>query len=242
MDLDKDDYDRYSRYVDKIRDYADDDKEYGWVELVHEGVQYRFPKRALIWYVFGNMTAIRNLLPEYTPFSYSGMKMMNDDRFHTDVILGSGLYDTYHDALHEAENMVEAEYEDQFRFDFTVLADGRKDKYSRISCMVYEYDPPLEEGVSSNIHIQSQTKGPKGEWDKRRCIVVPRASVEFDIAAINADVIITEVGGPMAHLALVSKEKGKILLRVHNAVEQFPPFSQIHINLEGLTITPRTVI
>jgi hypothetical protein len=66
--------------------------------------------------------------------------------------------------------------------------------------------------------------------------VIPNASIQYDLAARNADVIITEVGGSLAHLAIVSREKGKILLRVDNAVERFPYWTKLRVDLDTLKL------
>ena len=234
MELYQEFLDDNDHYVKMVKEYADNDEEHGWLNVPFEGTVYKFPKRALIWYVFGRMTAIRDLLPEYEPFSYSGMKLTNDDRYHTDMILGAGLTDSYHDSIDEARRLIKEEYKKIFTFDFTVLADGRSYKEPYIPLMVYDHSP-LKQGVISNINIHSQTEASY----QKRCIVIPKASIDYDLAAVNADVIITEQGGPLAHLAIVSREQGKLLIRIDNAVKQFPKFSKLMIDLNKLTLKPR---
>lgn len=226
----------------EIHEYADDDTEYGWLLLHHEGRNYRFPKRAFIWYIFGNMTPLHDILPEYEAFSPSGLKLQMDNRYHSDVWLGAGFHidDTYdhgspqHGAFYEAERMIEKEMREIVQFDFTILANGLSDK-SRISCMVYDHTPKENPRSKTNYHIED-AEPPKDKWDRLRAICIPNASIEYDLVARNADVIITEVGGELAHLAIVSREKGKVLIRVDNACKKFPYFSKLRIDFEDLTL------
>ena len=69
-----------------------------------------------------------------------------------------------------------------------------------------------------------------------KAICLPSAGIEYDLLAQNADVIITEIGGPLVHLATVSREKGKLLIRVDNACEKFKPFSLLNLDLGEMTL------
>lgn len=230
---------------DLIVEYADNDIECGWLLVWYEGTLFRFPKRALIHYTLGNMPPLRSILPPYTPFSDRGLKMPMDNPFHTDVVLGAGLElddDVYcaggalvH-ALHQAQNLIEDEYEDKISFDFTILANGLDGDHYRGDVMVYDY-APLPENTTSSIHVDCAAV-PVSRYDTLRCIVIPHAGIKYDLAARNADVIICEVGGPLAHLALVARNSGKLLIRVNDAVELFPQFSKMQFNLREFTLFP----
>lgn len=236
-----------------IIEFANNDKEYGWHETVHDGKLYKFPKRALMWAVFGNSTAIIPMLPEYEPFCRSGFKMMNDNAFHSDVWLGAGfdLDKAYRmdiddddivagkniEAYHEATYEIEDEFSDKFSFDFVVLANGLPKELKRFDMFVYKADPDYPPTSSSNIAIQCQNKSNLNEYcPQLNAICLPEASVKYDAVSQNAEVIITEVGGPLSHLATVSRESGKILIRVDKALEKFKPFSKLKLDLEKMTL------
>jgi len=225
----------------QIHEYADDDEEYGWLIIRGESGTWRFPKRALIWYVFGGMTAMRDLLPEYEAFSPSGLKLQMDNRYHTDVMIGAGFgidgtYDhgsDQNEALHEAVRQIEDEFKELRHFDFTILANAQSRKYFR--CQVFDHEPKENPNSTTNYHIDDQDP-PKDKYDTLRAICIPNASIKYDLAARNADVIITEVGGELAHLAIVSREKGKLLIRVEGAVKKFPYWSKLRIDLDEMTL------
>lgn len=245
---------RVSTLRQEIAQFADQDTELGWHEEVYEGKLYKFPKRALLWSVFRQSSAIRKLLPAYKPFSHRGMKMAGDCPFHSDTWIGAGLDpdQAYEDdldkhdeagraaiaAFQEAKNSVEYAMRDQFSFDFVVLANGRRDTSPFLSVFVYEAMAPLPANTYSSIHIQCQ-KPEKRRNGGLKAICLPDASVKYDVVAKNADVIITEQGGPLVHLATVSRETGKLLIRVDNAMEKFPPFSTLSINLNTLKISAK---
>lgn len=236
----------------KIIDYANNDKEYGWVKVTVEGKPFKFPKRALIWYVFGNSSAAIPLLPEYESFCGRDFKMYNDNAYHSDAWLGAGLdidkaYDHDGDielaqeAFHEAKDIIEDEMQKVLSFDFTVLANALPDKLSSASMMVYEADKDLPSNISSNIHIQSQKKTDLNKYSPQlKAICIPKAGVEYQLLAENADVIITETGGKLVHLATIARESGKLLIRVDNAMKKFPKFSKLYIDLNTLTLRADT--
>lgn len=237
----------------QITQFAEQDTELGWHEEVYEGKLYKFPKRALLWSVFRHSAVIEKQLPAYKPFSHVGMKMPSDCPFHSDAWIGAGFdpekaydYDLdKHDkaghaaieAFMEAKNSVEYAMRDKFSFDFVVLANGLRNKGPFLSAFVYEAQEPLPENTYSSIHIQCQ-KPSKRRSGELNAICLPEAGVKYDAVAKNADVIITERGGPLAHLAIVSRETGKLLIRVDNACQKFPPFSKLSINLNTLKISP----
>lgn len=229
----------------EVIEYADNDKEHGWLSVTtDEGFTCKFPKRALIHHVFDRMHPMADLIPPYKAFSPSGVKLQMDDPFHTDLWLGAGfdIDEAYKhgsdktDALHDAIRMIEDEYREKMTFDFTILANGFEHKdITHFSAEVFEYDGPLRKGVWSSRHIDCADK-PKNRHSTARCIVIPRASVEFQIMCTNADVIITEVGGSLAHMAIVSREQGKLLLRIDDAIKRFPPWSKFWIDLNDLSL------
>lgn len=234
------------QFTAQIKDFATKDAECGWFEHVHDGKLYKFPKRAFLHYLFGNSKCAKQLLPEYKAFSARDVKMHNDNPFHTDVWLGAGfpLELAYErdcleaDVFWSAGYALEKEMRTKMRFDFTVLANGLPDELTRygVRLMVYESLTELKPNTISNIHILCQDKRRKND-SELRAIVIPHAGIEFDLLARNADIIITETGGPLVHLATVSREMGKLLIRVDDAVQKFQPFSRLKLHLNDLSLS-----
>lgn len=146
-------------------------------------------------------------------------------------------YDSRHyNAWHEACRYTEKEFSKNYSFDFVVLANTLPTDRTWVYCKVYDHEP-LEPNTISNINIHCADEAPEKDWDVRRAIVIPHGGIEYDLAAQNADVIITEVGGKLCHLATVSREKGKLMIRVDNAIERFPTFTKMEIDIENMKIT-----
>lgn len=232
--------------VQKIRDFADHDTEHGWFEFPQDGRLYRFPKRAFMHYLFGNSSAAEKILPPYQAFSSRGHKMDRDNPFHTDAWLGAGFpielaYESdskEFEVFNKAGYALERKMEDLLSFDFTILANGLPNNLTRFSLMVYECMEPLAPNTTSNIHILCQKPSKRSSFfPELKAIVVPHAGIEFDLVSQNADIIITEAGGKLIHLATVSREKGKLLLRIEDACRKFPVFTKLNVNLENMTIS-----
>lgn len=219
----------------KITSYADQDKKFGWFEIEYEGEKYRFPKRALIHYTF-RRSAFNGVLPKYTAFSPGSFKMILDCQFHTDVMIGAGFdvdnaysvnRDTQKDVLLEAMLAIQEEYSDSYtKSDFVILANGRKEK--NFAVRFYDHTP-LKKNERSSVSIWCSEK----ERGILKGIVLPHAGIEFDLAAQMADVIVTEVGGKLCHLATVSKERNKILILMKDATKKLDYFKKAHIYLEN---------
>lgn len=244
-----------TEYRQRIVDFANADSEHGWFEHVYEGKLYKYPKRALLWAVFGNSSAIAKMLPPYQAVCPRGFKMQGDDCFHSDVWIGCGgdpdkayCCDIAENDLEakamlsafaEAKYAIEHEMLAQYSFDFVVLANGLPDNVHYVNVFVCDAEkkPKPNEYSSTSIYCRKLAK--VGAWgEKLNAICIPKATVEFSDAAQNANVIITEVGGKLVHLATVSRERGKLLIRVDDAKQKFPVFSKLRIDLKTLKITP----
>jgi hypothetical protein len=231
----------------KITQFANADGEFGWVKTQVDGKPYKFPKRALMWYIFGNSSPIIPLLPKYTPICGHGYKMQGDNPYHSDAWLGGGLcLDKAYkregaepqdlQAFSQAKDLVEDEMQDIISFDFTVLANGLKNITSA-NLSVYEALKTLPPNSTSSSHILCQESKPRSRYfPQLNAICLPHAGMEFDLVAQKADVIICETGGKLAHLAIVSREQGKLLIRVDNACKRFPVFTKLDIDLNQLTL------
>lgn len=217
---------RMELYRQKIAAVADADTEYGWRELSEydktagRNVTLRVPGRAFICAALGRARA-HHLMPDYTPVTYSGMKMLNDDPYHTDAWIGAGMSpDTaYDDDLPEQRLFMTALYDlqrDKLNFAFDVLA--RSDK-SYVSGEVI-HDPALA--------------------DAEKVLVLKSADPQFADAALRCAAVIVETGSKLAHLVVVSREAAVPVIRQAKACETLRPGRRVYINLSqgSLDLSP----
>lgn len=196
---------------------ADQDSEYGWRELQEydqdsgRNVTLRVPGRAFVCAALSRARA-SHLMPVYTAVCYSGMKMCNDDPFHTDAWIGAGQSpDTAYDMdLPEQRLFMSALYDLQretLSFSFDVLSRGDS---SFVSGTVI-HDPALAQD------------------DK--ILVLATADPVYAEAARRCAGVIVETGSKLAHMVIVSREASVSVIRQANALKTFLPGRHVSIDL-----------
>ncbi len=138
-----------------------------------------------------------------------GMKMMGDDPYHSDWMVGAGLeLDAFQrdhelrDAAFEKMNDLQKE---KLRFECTVLC-GSGDHFGRA------------------VHPKRNTKVGKDE-----IAILPNAGPAYLEAALTASAVIVEKGGEMAHLVSIAREHNFTIVRVDDARKLYPEGVQLRI-------------
>lgn len=214
----------------RIKEYADNDKEYGWKTFTdEEGNTLKVPGRAFMHFALKrcSMTSygkgfseIDINLPEYNPFAKSGLKMGGDDPYHTDCWLGAGFnlehaydHDSWQNKLF-MDSIWKLQYE-ELDLDFNIITSGNNQKVF---------------GFTVNTHNYETI--PKGQ----RILIIPNLSVDFEQAFFQCDHIICETGGKLAHLATLAREFNKSIIRIENATLKFIRKNPITIDFINGTI------
>lgn len=184
----------------------------GFIPFEHEGRLYQLPlapfEHWALWRDLRDMGMERKDLLPWTLVCGSGFKMLNDDPHHTDVMVGAGI------ALNAAyERAVD---DDDIGF--------------KLFCHKSEYNSLRRKGHSGEVivlagdgrrtgeayHAQPDKPVPPG------CIaIIPRASVEYALALDNAAAIVTQVGGALAHVVVVGRERGAVVVALRGALATF---------------------
>lgn len=174
-----------------------------------------------------NRTAWWHLAPKWTPFSPQGMKMMGDDPYHSDWILGGGfeledwifagdgpLNDAAMDAMHEVQK-----------------------RYFNAKVVVLSGDGFVEGKV---VHIEPGARFEHGEVG-----IIKNAGPDYVFAAQDAvtrgAVLITEVGGAVAHLVTVFRAQNLKIVREADARKKYVEGRYIKVDLTNgqVTLTER---
>lgn len=199
---------------EKVIAFADADDEYGWhtFKYVQPGrapLVLRAPKRAAICYALST-TAGHHLMPKYEPLSPSGLKLDEDNPYHTDVWLGCGfdidksIYDRDNPAYHAVLDMTFDLQKSLLNFEVHVLAGG-------------------VEVTGKVVYADSEV------IDKDCILVISNAGVEFEVQALKAGAVICETGGKLAHLVTVCRELSKPIIRMPDARQQLKEGQRITV-------------
>jgi phosphohistidine swiveling domain-containing protein len=135
----------------------------------------------------------------------SGIKMMGDDPYHTDFMLGAGL---------DLDAM--KDHDDPLTQAIWDLREKVQTEKLGFKCAVL-----CGTGESKSLKAVHPKKGESCQPDQ--VAVIPNAGPDYVAAANTAGAVITEQGGAMAHLVTVFREKDVKIVRVKDALKLYPP-------------------
>lgn len=166
------------------------------------------------------MKMFESQLPLWQTVSPIGLKMMNDDPYHTDWVIGAGLDPEdrsllyYPSPIADAAMKLSHELQDQFDepSDVHVLVDG-----PYVSGTVY--------------HGRKKKPSPDGA-----IVVLPNLHPDYLEAIVDAAAVITEEGGAVAHLAQVGRERNLPIVRIERALQRFEPGDEVSIDTTTRTV------
>ena len=145
-------------------------------------------------------TRLRHLAAPWQLVSHSGMKLANDDPFHTDWMLGSGIgisRESYWDELIRAA----------------------------ATCAAGELQERLGSFRATVIVDAGEVTGVVG----KDVLVVPDMRPEHVDAMLASRAVVAGVGGAGAHLAQVGAERNKTIMVVPDAVTRYPQGTPVRL-------------
>lgn len=166
-------------------------------------------------------TSLSKLAAKWIPVSSHDLKMNDDSQLHTDLWLALG-----------------------FNFDGLVYNYKTRENHilSVIVSALQKEVFPLGEFVTLNSAGLDSFEGSvvtanSKEITKNNILVIPHAGPEYELQARKAGLVITEVGGKLAHLVIVGREFGLPLIRIDNAMSLFKDGLHLSINFKNNTLT-----
>lgn len=169
-----------------------------------------------------------HIIPAWRNVCPPNFKMFGDNPDHSDWMVGSdpivpmeSWYGSWNgtedrplkDALARKEEEFFAEYTGSHKDVFVLSGSGETDYLP-----VYQ---PTDENSRVECGDVLSKQHPDGHPRKPFILVVPSAHPSYSYLAMNAAAIITEVGGALCHLAVITREKNIPVVRVKDACKKY---------------------
>jgi phosphohistidine swiveling domain-containing protein len=212
-----------------LKQAGDDLLDLSWnVVMNHDNTEVRVPAGAVkvprapfLHWAFARMKMFEEQLPPWQTVCPPGMKMMNDDPYHTDWVVGAGLDPDDRSLLYYPGPVADAAMQ---------LAHELQDKFDKPSPIHVLVDGP--HAIGPVHHGKRKKPCPAGA-----IVVLPNLHPDYVITIEDAVGVITEEGGAVAHLAQVGRERNLPIVRIENALKRFAPDEQIVIDTASRSVT-----
>lgn len=180
----------------------------------------KVPRAPFMHWAFARMKMYESQLPPWQTISPIGLKMQNDDPYHTDWVIGAGLDPEDRELTYYPSPVAEAAMQ---------LAHSLQDKFDEPSDVHVLVDGPH---VSGTIHHGRKKKpSPAGS-----IVVLPNLHPDYLEAIDDAAGVITEEGGAVAHLAQVGRERSLPIVRIAGAIGRYNPGDEVMIDTATRTV------
>lgn len=192
----------------KVRERAGPEDGDGWIALVAGDRVIPVPRGPFEGWALSRAGASE--LAAWVPVSESGLKLMNDNPWHSDWMLAAGLP---LDAMYEGRGTA-ADHE---------LAEAAHDLAERIQRerLNFRHEVLAGSGEASGPAWIAR-RGDDGRPPPGAVVVLPDASPEWLDVVAEAAAIVTERGGAMAHLVNVMRPGGIPIVRMRGATSSIP--------------------
>lgn len=187
----------------------------GWITITVNDKEIKLPlapfENWCLWRTDG-----AHLAMPWQRVAPQGVKMMGDDPYHTDFLIGAGLEP---DAMIADGDLNEAIYNLRHRMQEEKLG---------FKCAV----------LSGKGSVRGTVVHPKPHDDipDDAVIVLRDASPDYLDLALKAKAVIVERGGSMAHLVAVAREREAIIVRVEKALKLYPVGSSVTVDASAGTV------
>lgn len=162
----------------------------------------------------------QHLAPPWKAVCPSGMKMINDDPYHTDWMVGAGLDPQDWNIFASDDPLVSAAMEKSFQIQM---------EYAHVKMHVLS---GIGRAEGRLVHLKPGDRLKAGQIG-----VIRNAGPDYVQAAQDAveqgGALITEAGGSVAHLVTVFREKNLKIVRVEDARKKFPEGRYVTVDCDA---------
>jgi hypothetical protein len=216
---------RLVEYREQIEKQVEETKT-GWLQIG----AYRVPKAPFIhWCLRRSPAGELGLLPEWKTVCPIGMKMFNDDPYHTDWCVGAGV------DLDEAYNS-ETEIH---KLSWKKMGDIREEMlgFKAVNFGASEYRYGVCYHPDKNLEIGKVDK------DDEVILVLPNGDVKYESLVLQyckkGGGVILETGGKLCHLATVAREVGIVMMQHPSATTLFKAGYRVSLDPSNHQISVR---
>lgn len=204
-----------------LKQAGDDLLDLSWpaTERVPAGA-VKVPRAPFLHWAFARMKMFEQQLPPWQTVSPIGLKMMNDDPYHTDWVIGAGLDPDDRALLYYPGPVADAAMK---------LSHELQDKFDEPSDVHVLVDGPHASGTV--YHGRKKKPSPDGA-----IVVLPNLHPDYLEAIADAAAVITEEGGAVAHLAQVGRERNLPIVRIAGAINRFNPGDEVSVDTATRTV------
>lgn len=201
----------------------------GWLELKdnNDNVLAKIPKLPFLYWALERADRA-DKLPQYSPVSSIGLKTSNDDRYHSDWMIGGGLslMDDYgHNSKIQNSASKAAQNIQINELDFESMV--------------------LSKGNIVTGPVKYCTKDNASDINNGDIIIIPNGKADYQLHVQKAfnggGGVITLMPNRVAHLVKVSKEMGITMMLKTDALEEIPEGSIVTLNPNNGTIKLNSV-
>lgn len=180
----------------------------------------KVPRAPFLHWAFARMKMFEAQLPPWQTVSPIGLKMMNDDPFHTDWVIGAGFDPDNRSMLYHPSPIADAAMQ---------LSHDLQDKFDEPSDVHVLVDGPYASGTV--YHGKKKKPSPDGA-----IVVLPNLHPDYLEAIADAAAVITEEGGAVAHLAQVGRERNLPIVRIAGALDRFGEGETVSVDTATRTV------
>jgi phosphohistidine swiveling domain-containing protein len=180
----------------------------------------KVPRAPFLHWAFARMKMFEAQLPSWQTVSPIGLKMMNDDPFHTDWVIGAGFDPDDRSVLYYPSPIADAAMQ---------LSHNLQDEFDEPSDVHVLVDGPYASGTV--YHGKKKKPSPDGA-----IVVLPNLHPDYLEAIADAAAVITEEGGAVAHLAQVGRERNLPIVRIAGALERFNEGETVSVDTATRTV------
>jgi hypothetical protein len=202
-----------------------------WMTIISKkGQEFVVPKDPFYCWAMWRDKDFFPMMPKWDPISHQGVKMGDDDPYHTDWYVGAGL-----DPLKAYRTFgVDDEDLDDMEAAFDRAKARVIQQFSKLRPKgEFKAIPYFSQGNAKGVALRPR---PGDTVPQGSIIVIPNLNTVWYPTAVNASVVLAANGGEMAHLVTELRPLGVSVFYLPDALERIPEGVMVEVHENGLVL------